>query len=194
MDNFKIIDFAELSNKLKDDGCLIDSSSIIYLDKVEILPILVNNYKIKTIDTVIEEVTSNLDKQLNEIKSLIKIEIIKKVSELNLSKFSSQNFLNLNQKLLCKTSKIDKELIYTSIYYNYPILTDDGAISKICYHIDYQYYNSLIAILLSFNDDLLTKNKTIEAFFSLNKFGRYNTNIYNFSFNLLEKILKSKKI
>lgn len=194
MDNFKIIDFAELSNKLKYDGCLIDSSSIIYLDKVKILPILVNNYKIKTIDTVIEEVTSNLDKQLNEIKSLIKIEIIKKVSELNLSKFSSLNFLNLNHKLLCKTSKIDKELIFTSIYYSYPILTDDGAISKICYLIDYQYYNSLIAILLLFNDDLLTKNKTIEAFFSLNKFGRYNTNIYNFSFNLLEKILKSKKI
>lgn len=194
MENFKTFDFAELSNKLKDVGCLIDSSSIIYLDKVDILPILVNNYKIKTIDAVIEEVTSNLDKQLNEIKSLIKIEIIEKVSELNLSKYLSLNSLNLNQKLLCKTSKIDKELIYTSIYYNYPILTDDGAISKICYQIDYQYYNSLIVILLLFNDDLLTKNKTIEAFFSLNKFGRYNTNIYNFSFNLLEKILKSKKI
>ncbi len=194
MENFEEINFIDLSKRLKNKGCLIDSSSIIYLDRISLISILVQNYKIKTIDEINIEVRSNNDKQLNDVAVLNKIEMVKKNFDENFYSFLHTKFINIAPNQLSKISEADKDLVFSSIYYDLSIFTDDKIISKICYQTKRPYYNSLIAILLLLFDNLITTDNAIQSFYKINKFGRYSSKIFNFAFNLLEKIVKSKNI
>ncbi|MCR4421317.1 MAG: hypothetical protein NUV32_02440 [Exilispira sp.] len=194
MENFEDIKFIDLSKNLKNKGCLIDSSSIIYLDRINLLSVIVQNYKIKTIDLIKLEVLSNIDKQLNEIELLNNIEIVNKITDDNLNNFLPSNFTDSTTNQFSKISMTDRYLIYSSFFYGFPILTDDGVISKICNHRKHPYYNSLIAILLLLYDDLITVENAIDSFYKINKFGRYSDKIFSFAFNILERIIKSKNI
>lgn len=131
-ENIKQINFDALSDFCVSYGCLIDSSSIIYLDKVNLLEMFVERYCVKTIKSVFEEINSNLAKQFNDDISLQNIELINSNNNISEAEID-QNILTIfKNNNISKLSEVDKELLIYSIKFKLPIFTDDGGISLLC--------------------------------------------------------------
>gem|GEM_PF-2545920 len=191
--NFKEINFASLSNTCKTKGCLIDSSCIIYLDKIFLLSDLVINFNIKTIKQVLIEVLSNNKKMINDTQIINSIQIIK-LPETEFSELKERLLTKIPERFKSKLSEVDINLLISSIFFNIPIFTDDGIISKICKNLDFAYYNSLIVPLILLFNDIISEKDAINKLFQLSKIGRYSLEIFDFAISSLEKIVKNNKI
>ncbi len=112
MNKFKEIDFNLLSKKIKTKGALIDSSVIIYLDKLLLLSLFVENYKILTLSSIKNEVTLNKNKQLNEHEIINKICEMDKNNQINgLIKLYELKELNV----LNKVNDLNKENVVNEL-------------------------------------------------------------------------------
>ncbi|MBP8990983.1 MAG: hypothetical protein KBG82_03305 [Spirochaetes bacterium] len=195
-------DINTLSRIMKTNGCLLDASTIIYLDKVDILELLCSNYKIKTIENVMKEICANSNHRLKKEETLCKIDITDPTSTLienssiyqgNLQLMLSTNkkISNLDSFLKCNSlSPTDFDLFLTGVTVNLPIFTEDKKIIKLCEKCKISFYNSLIALVVLTFDGLIDHSDAISIMFKINSIAWYSNKIFNSAFELLELVIK----
>lgn len=190
MANYIDINFFQLSNRCKEKGCAIDSSSIIYLDKINLASIFSDSFKVITIRPVISEILNNTDKRINDEHLIESIIIIDNFDEEKIGKIKNKLFDGKIKKISNKLSAVDESLLLFSICEDYPIFTEDKFLIKLADSISFSYYNSLVAILLLLYEGLISKNLAISSFLKLNSIGRYSESVFRFALKYLEKFIK----
>ncbi len=189
MTNYININFFQLSNRCKEKGCTIDSSSIIYLDKINLASIFIESFKVITIKPVISEILINTDKRIND-EHLIESIIIGNFNEEEIKNLKIKLFDDKIKKIFTKLSAVDESLLLFSICNDYPIFTEDKFLIKVADSISFSYYNSLVAVLLLLYEGLISKNVATSSFLKLNSIGRYSESVFKFALKYLEKLIK----
>lgn len=195
-------DLNTLSRTMKTNGCLLDASTIIYLDKVDILELLCSNYKIKTIENVINEICASSNNRLKKEETLCKLDIVYPTESLiqnsSIYRENLQLILSTNKKMLNldsflkgnSLSSTDFDLFLTGVTVNLPIFTEDKKIIKLCEKCQISFYNSLIALIVLTYDNLINHSDAVNIMFKINSIAWYSNKIFNSAFELLELVIK----
>ncbi len=162
MDN--IVDKIKITKSI-----IIDSSSLIYLQSVNILDMFLQNFHVNSTKRVRDEISlKDNSLEMHFLSGLIEI-----IPSVNVRIFSK------------KMSKTDREIIEIALVNNYTVLSDDGKISKYCTNNEIIHINSLMAIILLFEKGIIDLNETYEFMNNVKEIGRYSKEIVSFAFSLL---------
>ncbi len=148
---------------------IIDSSSLIYLKSANILDIFLQNINTVSTKKVREEISvKDNSLEMNFLSGLIQI-----VSPVNVKIFNKSMSLT------------DREILEIALVKGYVVLSDDGKISRYCDENGLPHINSLTAIVLLFEKDILDLNETYDYLNKVIEIGRYSKDIVKFAFSLL---------
>ncbi len=149
---------------------LADASSLIYLNKANLLELLFKNLNFITTKRVYLEV----NKKPNNIKNYFSndgIKIYDKITEI---------------QAIDGMSATDVELINIATRKNYVLLTDDGEICKFCRFNSLKYINSLIVIIILYKKSLISKNEAYDYIQKIINLGRYSNWVIDYVYKNLD--------
>lgn len=144
------------------DKAVIDTSSIIYMHKIEIFELLS-----KQIDLLVsEEVISELGYHPDSIE-----------------------IIDFNKKLAQSTDNI---IVETAKWYNYTIISEDKAILQQAGQANLPYFNTLMMINFLFYKKKISEKKYLDYLNKLKATAHYSSKVWEFGQMVYEEIIEEK--
>ena len=155
---------------LSDNNPIIaDSSGIIYLHRENLFEKLLSCVTCFTT----ESVKTELLKKPDGIENYFTQEKICLLPDTNLDIYAA------------KMSKTDRGILAAALTTGYSVLSDDREICIFCDENDIKFFNSLTAVVLMHEKQIIELNEAYEAIYNLSKAGRYTRQIIRYAFSLL---------
>lgn len=163
----------------------IDSSSLIYLEKANILENVLKIYKLLVLNEIKDEIAQKDNflifyEKDNNIVFLDKYNTTDNYNDI----FKSDKLKKYYKKL----SKNDLILIFEAFNNNLPVITEDKNIMHICDFLNIPYFNSLIIVYFLVKRKIYSKKEGIKKLFKLSTIGWYSEKVFDIVFNLIDKI------
>ena len=191
------------------DEFVIDSSSLIYIYRINELDHMVHYFNLVILSEVYDEIARKNDGLQLILDELLKTENYntykrplfpenREKEQFFLSKrdlpgftdkvkndlFDNQFYCVHKNKKLNKLSVTDYQLVKAGLITKIPIITEDKLIMGVLKESDLFFINSLLVLYLLSEKKIISKEKALKKLFKLSSLGHYSNEIFKYVFDL----------